>query len=722
VGFHASIHSVDDAGDGSMTPFEVVLERLGDRITRRHDGRVQARCPSHDDRHASLSVSIGYDERALLKCFAGCSVERIVAALDLTMPELSRHDMGRGNGTSPIRLVASNTSRTGLTLAQYAEAKQLPIDFLTSLGLTECSYESATAVRIPYRLADGQDAAVQFRLALTGADRFRWRKGSKPLPYGLWRLHEAKTAGSIVLVEGASDAHTLWLHQIPALGIPGASMWRPDWDHYLADIARIDVVLEPDQGGDTIYQWISGWRFREKVQLIALDGAKDPSELYLQAPDQFPAAWQAALNRARAWSAIDVERRTQDAIAYDAAAGPLLRDPCLLDRVGEAIHACGYAGNLNVPLLVYIGLTSRALDRPLNLALVGPSAAGKNRAVDIARALIPPEAVYVVTAGSARALVYSAESFEHRMVIFGEADSIPEDGPAAAAVRSIAEDQRMVYDVVEKHGTTGQHATRRIEKPGPTGLITTSTKSLGEQLGTRVLEVPMSDEEGQTRSIMRAHASRVQPNARREIDLEPLLAVQRWLTVAGVREIVIPFSDWLAERLPAHTVRMRRDFRQLLTTIQAVAFLYQCQRDRTPDGAIIATIDDYDVARRLLAPIFDSLAAEAVTPAVRQTVETIQSDEEVSEGELARRLGLAKSTVSYRVRRALRGGWILNRETRQGHTARLARGAALPQAMSALPSVEELQQVFDGSNEVGEHPLPSPAQDVTPQEDRWTVR
>jgi hypothetical protein len=90
--------------------------------------------------------------------------------------------------------------------------------------------------------------------------------------------------------------------------------------------------------------------------------------------------------------------------------------------------------------------------------------------------------------------------------------------------------------------------------------------------------------------------------------------------------------------------------------------------------------------------------------------------------ELGRRLKLAKSTVSYRVGRAVRSGWLLNREMRKGHTARLARGAALPAAVSALPSVEELQRAFDDSDQVGENPLPSPPNGMAAQEDRWTVR
>ena len=44
-------------------------------------GAWTARCPTHDDRENSLSVSAGDVGRVLLKCFAGCSVDAIVGAL-----------------------------------------------------------------------------------------------------------------------------------------------------------------------------------------------------------------------------------------------------------------------------------------------------------------------------------------------------------------------------------------------------------------------------------------------------------------------------------------------------------------------------------------------------------------------------------------------------------------------------------------------------------------
>jgi hypothetical protein len=48
---------------------------------KRSGASATARCPAHEDRHASLNVGQGGDGRILLKCFAGCANEEIVAAV-----------------------------------------------------------------------------------------------------------------------------------------------------------------------------------------------------------------------------------------------------------------------------------------------------------------------------------------------------------------------------------------------------------------------------------------------------------------------------------------------------------------------------------------------------------------------------------------------------------------------------------------------------------------
>src|SRR5687768_9910999 len=90
----------------------------------------------------------------------------------------------------------------GFTLAQYAEAKGLPVDFLRELGLSDISYMGSPAVRMPYKDGDGNETAVRFRLAIlkgkNGDDCFRWRTGAKPSLYGLWWQEKARAAGYAV--------------------------------------------------------------------------------------------------------------------------------------------------------------------------------------------------------------------------------------------------------------------------------------------------------------------------------------------------------------------------------------------------------------------------------------------------------------------------------------------------------------------------------------------
>src|SRR5579859_2670727 len=70
----------------SDTPVETVLTRLKGVRTSLH-GWV-ACCPAHRDREPSLSIGLGEDGQILLNCFAGCTLDRIVEAMGITVAEL----------------------------------------------------------------------------------------------------------------------------------------------------------------------------------------------------------------------------------------------------------------------------------------------------------------------------------------------------------------------------------------------------------------------------------------------------------------------------------------------------------------------------------------------------------------------------------------------------------------------------------------------------------
>jgi len=178
----------------------------------------------------------------------------------------------------------------GCTLADYAKAKGLNLEFLQELNLRDFSLGRTPAVEITYFDEDGEVAAVRYRTALEGDNRFMWRKGDKPLLYGINRL---PTGGSIVIVEGESDAQTLWQHGIAAVGLPGASQWNERRDsHHLERFDTIYLVIEADSGGAALERSLTESPLAPKIKLVSLPRFKNVNEMHISAPEDFPARWE----------------------------------------------------------------------------------------------------------------------------------------------------------------------------------------------------------------------------------------------------------------------------------------------------------------------------------------------------------------------------------------------------------------------------------------------
>jgi hypothetical protein len=388
----------------------------------------------------------------------------------------------------------------------------------------------------------------------------------------------------------------------------------------------------------------------------------------------------------------DVPGETDPALREHALA--LLDAPDLFAQLGQVIRALGYAGDLAQPFLIFLVLVSRLLARPMNLVVGGPSAAGKSFVVALIARLFPPIATYAVNGMSERLLAYTDADLRHRTLIVGEAAALHHDGIGASLLRALAWEGHIVYETVES--TPEGLQPRRIEKEGPTGFVTTTTKSVEAELETRVLTIHVPDDKHATHEIIRVTAERANGRRPEDPDLRPWHEVQRWLADEGSHEVTIPFAERLAARYPADQVRSRRDFTQLLALIQACAILHQRQRARDEFSRIIATEADYRAIYDLTAPVFGAVAAEGVTPAVRETVAKVKDLTETGEGatvslnELAGALDLDKSAVSRRVRPALRGGFLVNEETSRGKPYKLRVGDPLPKPRPALPAPDEV--------------------------------
>jgi hypothetical protein len=97
-------------------------------------------------------------------CPTGCTQEAVLDALNTQGLWSSSGRKGEGDAYTPLKSTAAMQAQV-CTLIQFAEAKQLPVDFLRGLGLQDMSYLGQPADRIPYFMPDGSEGPVQFRIA-----------------------------------------------------------------------------------------------------------------------------------------------------------------------------------------------------------------------------------------------------------------------------------------------------------------------------------------------------------------------------------------------------------------------------------------------------------------------------------------------------------------------------------------------------------------------------
>jgi hypothetical protein len=667
------------------------------------------RCPfpDHQDQHPSFIVDLGTGK---FRCF-GCGRKGTVAELCEELDRFMKHgvacldrqsgSLAHGPVVSPVSPKTLNTSPSGLTLDDLVAQKVLSSEVLQREGVVQSKYAGIPCVQVPYYSESGQCLAVRSRIALEG-DRFRWRKGDRPVLYGLNHLGEFRAAGYVLVVEGESDCWTTWEYGIPCIGVPGKTVWRSEWSELLSGL---DVYVWQEPGAEDfierLYRDLPGLKV-----LLPPEGIKDLNDAHCAGHDVRSLVEQLKSEARPASELGKVGLEERIAVLKQEAASVLQADDPL-DIVKDAIRKAGYGGDMKTVVLTYLAATGRVLAMrygsiPVHLLLVGPASSGKSYTVGSVLRLLPDDAYHAIDAGSPRVLIYGEEPLEHRLLVFSEADSLPagEDNPAASAVRSLLQDHSLNYEVTEKGPKKGGFKVRKIHKDGPTTLITTSTKRLGAQLESRLFVVEVKDDQEQLAAALTMQAQ-LELHGPTADDTDGLIAFQSYLQMQAPWNVVVPFAEELATYLrnQPHESRVARDFNRTLSLIKAVSVIRHRQRKTNAEGRLLAELDDYRTVHELVADVFEagSGASERVRDTVAAVQKLVSGDSTVSQAEIGKEVGLVKGTVSNRVRTAVRGGWLVNEETGRGKPAKIRLGEPLPER-AGLPTPEELEALISQQN------------------------
>lgn len=272
---------------------------------KREAGEWLFLCPFHGDKHPSMHVEEKTGKYHCKACGAAGNAQIfLMNFLNIDKKEAWKMLLEEAGIEPKKKPVKAPTA----TIEEYARIKKLPLNFLTE----KCGLKNtANGFLIPYYDVSGKLVRNKLRCHFLGKEygtRFRWDGKGQIVPYGLWLLNKFRTTGYVILVEGESDSHCLWLNGIPAIGIPGADSFKTEFAKYF-DGLKLYIHKERGTSGETFVKAVTsklqeaGFNDENGVFVVSCDavwGFDDPADLWSDNPikEVFVERMQAVLKKA----------------------------------------------------------------------------------------------------------------------------------------------------------------------------------------------------------------------------------------------------------------------------------------------------------------------------------------------------------------------------------------------------------------------------------------
>lgn len=395
--------------------------------------------------------------------------------------------------------------------------------------------------------------------------------------------------------------------------------------------------------------------------------------------------------------------------------GEIASSEDVLKLFAEQLHGCGLVGEEVHAKLLYMILHTRFFSEISSAVIKGPSSGGKSHLLKTVLKFVPKNSYLARTGMSEKAIIYGKSDIRHKHLVIYEAAGINNPG-GLPYLRSLLSEGHIRYETTDVDNLR----TNMIERPGPTGLLMTTTETyIHPEDESRLLSFEVDDSGEQTRNVllMKAREAAGQ-SAADEPDFAPWHVFSRWLEL-GSKEVAIPFAEAMVNAVRGpQPPRIKRDFVQLISLVKAHALIHQKNREKDESGSVIyANISDYAAVRVLVERIMSDSAQATVASEIRETVQAVQElytpngvpieeflkqkfdDPDCSEGvpqnALVEKLRLDPGTVSRRVKRAMGLGYLDNLEKQKGRPSRLVPLNPLPEEQHLLPTAEEVEKTWD---------------------------
>jgi 5S rRNA maturation endonuclease (ribonuclease M5) len=240
----------------------------GEPIIKRADGELMIRCPFHEDRNPSCSVSL--EGKRCYNCF-GC-------------PKPG------GSGTLTALLAKLTGTTKGDTIRRIAPMLGAEVNFNEpdSKAIATYDYRDARGILVKRVLRFPNDENGNKRFSQRRWTDSGWIPDVKGVGPVLYNAHRLLTAGTVVIVEGEKDANSITDlhldgHDGETIGVTsgGSGSWHAKLAKQFRDKAVI-VMPDNDAAGESYAEAVRGSLDAESVRYktvsFAGTGAKDVTE------------------------------------------------------------------------------------------------------------------------------------------------------------------------------------------------------------------------------------------------------------------------------------------------------------------------------------------------------------------------------------------------------------------------------------------------------------
>jgi DNA primase len=233
------------------------------------EGWVRTECPWHKDDNPSASFNESAGRFTCHACSLSGTAEQVLVEAEGLTPEQAAAEVAelppatiRPEG-SPTPLIRRASGPLGIAASCYHHDVEGAASFLKNRGIGRLAAGAAMLgyvdtplpghelyrgrLAIPYLTPAGV-VDIRFRAITGDGPKYLSLPGVRP---GLYQASVTLEAGSCIAVcEGELDALILYRTcGIPAVGVPGASAWRPVFERVLDGFERVLVIGDGDTAG-----------------------------------------------------------------------------------------------------------------------------------------------------------------------------------------------------------------------------------------------------------------------------------------------------------------------------------------------------------------------------------------------------------------------------------------------------------------------------------------